>query len=501
MELQKKKEEQISEDIRKHYASMVVTTKETTLWKKEREIYREIGTVAPQVVLYLKALDEKEEYFQIEDTPYAIHFSDVEMITTKNYAPSYSPYPEQITTTNPYHLKQDDKIKFTFYEEHQYQMIIKTDHAYQVYFQDELYTIDKDEVKQVDVTTGERINTKTIPVLYIQDPEKLPDVLEKIKTRKNRTITTEEYQLWKKDQLNLPEESILLLFDSITEEMNQMLSSNQQVGNLVWNRPNENNMPSTQEKWNTYTIQNMTSQEKIEMALSGTPWEVENPTTSIAVLNYHFFYDPGLKMGCNESICLEITKFEEQLKYLKDNGYKTLTMQEFRDWMYGEIELPKKSVLLTIDDGALGTGTQNGNLLAPLLEKYEAHATLFLITSWWDVENYRTEYLEVESHGHDLHIENDQKGSCYGAKALCLSKEELLDDLKTSQQLLGTNLAFCYPFYLSNEAVRNTVREAGFQLAFGGGNVKATRNSHKYLIPRYVIYQNITMKQFISMIS
>ena len=30
---------------------------------------------------------------------------------------------------------------------------------------------------------------------------------------------------------------------------------------------------------------------------------------------------------------------------------------------YGEIELPARSVLITIDDGALGTGTHNGNKL------------------------------------------------------------------------------------------------------------------------------------------
>ena len=40
----------------------------------------------------------------------------------------------------------------------------------------------------------------------------------------------------------------------------------------------------------------------------------------------------------------------------------------------------KKSVLITIDDGALGTGIQNGNKLIPILEEYKMHATLFLIT-------------------------------------------------------------------------------------------------------------------------
>ena len=102
----------------------------------------------------------------------------------------------------------------------------------------------------------------------------------------------------------------------------------------------------------------------------------------IAVLNYHFFYDPTKGEKCDQSICLDVKKFREQLDYLKANNFKTLTMEEFRAWMYGEIELPEKSVLITIDDGAMGTGKDNGNKLIPLLEEYKMHATLFLISSW-----------------------------------------------------------------------------------------------------------------------
>ena len=55
-------------------------------------------------------------------------------------------------------------------------------------------------------------------------------------------------------------------------------------------------------------------------------------------------------------------------------------MEEFRKWMYGEIEIPSKSILITVDDGAMGTGKHNGNKLNPLLEEYHMNATLFLIT-------------------------------------------------------------------------------------------------------------------------
>ena len=55
--------------------------------------------------------------------------------------------------------------------------------------------------------------------------------------------------------------------------------------------------------------------------------------SSIAVLNYHFFYDPNLKEKGGDGNFTSVQTFEEQLKYLQDNHYKTLTMEEFRAWI------------------------------------------------------------------------------------------------------------------------------------------------------------------------
>ena len=223
-----------------------------------------------------------------------------------------------------------------------------------------------------------------------------------------------------------------------------------------------------------------------------------NHKKGIAVLNYHFFF--GDDESCDSANCISTSKFESHLKYLKDNNYKTLTMEEFRAWMYKEIELPDKSVLITIDDGALGTGKHNGNKLIPLLEKYEAHATLFLITGWWDISNYESKYLDIESHSNDMHTEKYCKGVSRGAKMLCLDKEDVINDLKQSMAITKSNKAFCYPFFVYNSNVIEYLKEVGFQLAFAGGGYKATRNSNKYAIPRFQILQNITLEQFISYI-
>ena len=216
--------------------------------------------------------------------------------------------------------------------------------------------------------------------------------------------------------------------------------------------------------------------------------------TNIGVLNYHFFYDPTKGEWCGETICLTTQKFEEQLKYLKDNGFYTATMNDMALWMEKKIRLPKKTAVITVDDGAMGTSKVNGNKLITLLEKYDLHGTLFLITAWWPKENYISENLEVQSHGNDIHN--------YTAEALYKTKDQLLTDFKKSIDLLdGEKTAFCYPFYAHNATVRAAVKESGFKIAFAGGHVKANQNNDPYQISRYIILDSITMNEFKSMVN
>ncbi len=222
--------------------------------------------------------------------------------------------------------------------------------------------------------------------------------------------------------------------------------------------------------------------------------------TSIAVLNYHFFYDEKTE-SCNESICLSKTMFEKHLQYFRDNGFKTLTMEEYRAWMYGEINLPKKSVLITVDDGAMGTGKTNGNILGPLLQKYNAHATLFLITGWWDKSNYETKNLEIESHGDLLHEDVTCDDGSTKYFIACRSKEAILKDLQTSISKLNSKKAFCYPFYTYNSKTISAVKESGFKLAFIGGNRKSKRSDDKYKIPRYVIHKTTSVAALKNMVN
>lgn len=208
----------------------------------------------------------------------------------------------------------------------------------------------------------------------------------------------------------------------------------------------------------------------------------------VPVLNYHFIYDKDYEV-CTEIICIEKDLFEAHLKYLKDNGFMTLTMNEFNLWLDGTLKIPEKSVLITFDDGALGTDTH----LTQLLEKYDMNASLFLITAWWSRSKYESPNLEIYSHGHDIHLDNYCKK---GPRGYCLTKEELIEDFSLSIPLVDNNLAFCYPFYAYNNTMISALKELDFKVAFIGGNKKAKRTDNKLLLPRYIIYYNTDINIF-----
>lgn len=279
-------------------------------------------------------------------------------------------------------------------------------------------------------------------------------------------------------------------------------------GDITSNVKTTNNIDKS--KIGTYEVKYKVSDSSGNEASTKRTVKVVNPfkalpsesakATKIAVLNYHFFYDAN-KGNKGDGNYTSIQTFEEQLKYLKENNYKTLTMEEFRAWMYGERDLPARSVLITVDDGGNGTGKKNGNLLIPMLEKYQAHATIFLITGWWNKNDYSSPYVDLESHSNEMHENNYCQGASRGAKILCLSDEEVLEDLKRSTDYLGSKTAFCYPFYVNTQHTMELVQQSGFKLAFVGGDSKASRSTNKYKIPRYHMYKNTTLVQFNHMIA
>lgn len=214
-------------------------------------------------------------------------------------------------------------------------------------------------------------------------------------------------------------------------------------------------------------------------------------TNKMSVITYHFFYDSRKGEACDDVICMDTIDFEKQLQYLIDQNFFTPKMEEF-DWFIDEkVQLPEKSVLITIDDGWMaGPGLET-------LKKYKLNATIFLISGDYDKEWTSNEYVEAQSHTHKLHKQNLCPGyALQGSGLLCLDKNVLLEDFKKSREALDNPIALCYPFYEYNDYTKSVVKEAGFSLAFAGGNKKAVTKSDKYAVPRYTIVSTHTLDEF-----
>ena len=167
---------------------------------------------------------------------------------------------------------------------------------------------------------------------------------------------------------------------------------------------------------------------------------------------------------------------------------------ELRLYLEGKLRAPKNSILVTIDDGARAEG------FIPLLEEYQVNATLFLVSSWYPVSNFQSDYMEIASHTHNLHTPRVCSGG-QGSPLKCLEKTKLVADLKTSREVLSGTEAFCFPFYEYNDYGISALKEAGFKMAFIGGHKKATRGVDLFKIPRLPLRKDTTLQQYISKIS
>ena len=217
-------------------------------------------------------------------------------------------------------------------------------------------------------------------------------------------------------------------------------------------------------------------------------------SSGVGVLNYHAFYDETNeeeKANCTTEICHSKSQFKEHLDFLKENDILTITMNELEMYIDGKLQLPK-SVVITIDDGP------KTKIAVDMLTEYEMYATIFLVTSWFEEEEdyYKTEYIELHSHSHDMH----DGGQCPGGQGgaiKCLDRELIQNDLKQSREDLDGSTVFCFPFYEYNDYAIEMLKEAGFTMAFIGESNYSDNLVHvgddKFKLRRFVIVTYTTM--------
>lgn len=202
---------------------------------------------------------------------------------------------------------------------------------------------------------------------------------------------------------------------------------------------------------------------------------------------------------------------EEDLKYIKDKGYTTVTITDLISYVYDNKPLPEKPIVLTFDDGHYN----NYGYLFPLLEKYDMKAVISIVGSytdkftetdeanlnysylrWKDIKELMdTGRIEFQNHTYNLH---SNTGKRIGTKKIKGETDEhyknvLEEDILKLQQEFKENTnyipqCFTYPFGGISNASLDIIKELGFKasLSCEQGINKLTKNPNSlYLLKRY----------------
>src|SRR5215208_1509863 len=113
------------------------------------------------------------------------------------------------------------------------------------------------------------------------------------------------------------------------------------------------------------------------VAIPKRPWNLSGVTSTgyqlVPILTYH-----DIAPAAKGRMVMGAKGFEEQMRYLKTNGYRVITLKEYVEFISLQRQLPKKSVLITFDDG-YRSFLRYGY---PVLKELGFSATLFIYTDY-----------------------------------------------------------------------------------------------------------------------
>ena len=240
-------------------------------------------------------------------------------------------------------------------------------------------------------------------------------------------------------------------------------------------------------------LKNITDKNK-EFGITITT-EKEKPKVvgkQIPVIMYHGVSDTTWGL---EGLFMKVNDFENQMKYLYDNGYETIFIEDIEKDYTG-----KKVVALTFDDGYIDFYT---NVL-PIIKKYNIKTNLYIITNTTSGGNYVNEEQIKELSNSGL-VSIGSHTVSHNPLA-SLNAEQIETELKNSKEylenLLGKEIkTISYPTGSYNSTVLNTAEK---YYKYGITTIKGTQNMssfNKYKIIRRAMYRGSGMGTFKNIVS
>jgi peptidoglycan/xylan/chitin deacetylase (PgdA/CDA1 family) len=237
-----------------------------------------------------------------------------------------------------------------------------------------------------------------------------------------------------------------------------------------------------------------------EVIIPKRPWNLSGvePTgyQIVPILVYH-----NLGPQAKGRLLMGVATFEAEMRYLKTHGYRVIRLSEFVEFASLRRQLPRKSVVLTFDDG----WKPFREFAYPILKELGFTATLFIYTdfvgarsalSWEEIRQLEQEGFEIEAHSKTHSDLRRRQGESESEHAQRM-QAELGQPLALFQRHLGrTSQILAYPYGAEDDDVLKRVKEYGYIAAFTVRRQGAQSFVPLLTVHRSQIYSDMSLEEF-----
>ncbi len=230
----------------------------------------------------------------------------------------------------------------------------------------------------------------------------------------------------------------------------------------------------------------------------------EGPSAKrLPILEYH---ETSFTMSGNR-VRMREEWFLEQMEWLKENGFGTLSPEQLIEYVNGNFLPPERSIVLTFDIGAAKFDEYN-EVIVPTLREFGFEALFFVLLnaitedgegntiSWNDLRDWQSEgVISVQSHG------------VYHPDYQLLNFNQMVWDAQTSFIKIEDEIGeapkiLAFPFDSVPEKNLNLLMErVGYQLGLAGTRLERSvlpGDADRYSLPRYYPYSNDDVYPYMS---
>ena len=219
---------------------------------------------------------------------------------------------------------------------------------------------------------------------------------------------------------------------------------------------------------------------------------------TVPVLTYHQFSTDGT----SNRMTVPAPKFEAQMRFLRDNDYRVVSLDQFFDFLEFKTQLPERAVVITADDG----WKSFYDVAYPILKKYGYPATLFIYTdfpesdelalTWPMVKEMAKNGVDIECHSkshRNLRMQRNEEFKAY-VKTL---DEEIRGEQAEMKRKAGVACSYlAYPYGGRNPLVLALTQKYGFRAAFTVSRGSNSFFTQDFLVRRSMIYGEYGLKEF-----